>query len=373
VSASLPPAGAAHNLRGGDLGEVDGSPSSLESTAIEQNVGWPGWRLVRWGLAGCYFTAFIVSAQTVGVPFDRERLLIWLVIGLMIPCVGRTWWDVGQVIADWIPFIAFLVLYDFSRGVADGMGMPTAVEPQLRAEEWLFGWMTGGDIPTVWLQDRLHDMCRSPRSTRCNVRWYDGPTALVYVSHFILPFATAAVLYAKRRQLWRRYVTRLLTVSFSGVLIFMLIPTAPPWFAARDGLLPRVDRIPTKGWSLLHIDSAETLIQRAWDSGNTVAAIPSLHCAYAFVIAMFFWPKVTRWWLRPLLLIHPLWMVFTVTYGGEHYVVDAIAGWLLVWFSFWLWRRLDRRYPPSVVGVLQRVGQRRREASPDRTLASFDS
>jgi hypothetical protein len=310
------------------------------------------WRFVRWALFGVYLTAFVVSARIVGVPFNRERLFMWLVIALAIPCVGRTWWDALQVIADWIPFVAFLIFYDWSRGIADTLDVAdrlglsdssgVLVRPQLDGEKWLFGWMTGGEIPTLWLQDRLH--------IPGVVRWYDGVTSLVYVSHFIVPFAVAAGLYAWKRTMWRRYVTRMLTVSFSGVLMFILTPTAPPWMAAKQGLIDEVDRIPNKGWSLLHLKSAGALVKRAWDQGNLVAAIPSLHCAYAMVVAMFFWPMVKRWWLRPLLLIHPLWMVFTVTYGGEHYIVDALVGWLFVAGSFALWRRLDRRWPPQTKG-----------------------
>jgi membrane-associated phospholipid phosphatase len=227
------------------------------------------------------------------------------------------------------------------------LGSPVLTRPQLRAEEFLFGWMADGKIPTIALQNRLN---QTPR-----VRWYDGVTSLVYVSHFIVPFAVAAGLYAYKREQWRRYVTRLLTVSFSGVLMFIVAPTTPPWMAARDRLIGKVNRIPNKGWPLLHLKSAKTLIERAWDNGNLVAAVPSLHCAYAFLIAMFFWPMVKRWWLRPLLLLHPLWMVFTVVYGGEHYIVDALVGWAFVAGSFALWRRIDRRWPPAQQGLVRRL------------------
>jgi PAP2 superfamily len=333
----------------GAVGEGETPPMSLG--AMPLSSPWRYWRVVRWSLFAIYLAIFIWQARTVGVPFDRERLFMWLVAGLAIACVGHTWWDALQVVMDWVPYVGFLVVYDWSRGIADTLGAPVLVRPQLRAEEFLFGWLADGEIPTIALQDRLN---QTPQ-----VRWYDGVTSLVYVSHFIVPFAVAAALYAYRRQLWRRYVTRMLTVSFAGVLTFILAPTAPPWMAAKQGLIGKVNRIPNKGWSLLHLKSAKTLIERAWDNGNLVAAVPSLHCAYAFLIAMFFWPMVKRVWLRPLLLLHPLWMVFTVTYGGEHYIVDALVGWAFVGGSFALWRRVDRRWPPPAHGFLRRWADRR--------------
>ena len=37
------------------------------------------------------------------------------------------------------------------------------------------------------------------------------------------------------------------------------------------------------------------------------------------------WPRLSRAW-RPLLVIYPLLMQFSLTYAGEHYIADGIAG-----------------------------------------------
>ncbi|MDG2233945.1 MAG: phosphatase PAP2 family protein, partial [Ilumatobacter sp.] len=41
------------------------------------------------------------------------------------------------------------------------------------------------------------------------------------------------------------------------------------------------------------------------------------------------------------MLAYPLAMAVALAYFAEHYIVDAIAGWLLVGASFWLWNRIE--------------------------------
>jgi membrane-associated phospholipid phosphatase len=106
---------------------------------------------------------------------------------------------------------------------------------------------------------------------------------------------------------------------------YVLVPAAPPWYAAREGLVTDIARISTRGWSELHIAIAGQLISLGQGVVNQVAAIPSLHAGTTFTIAMFFW-KQARPWLRALLVAYPAFMIFTLVYGGEHYVIDALLG-----------------------------------------------
>jgi len=63
---------------------------------------------------------------------------------------------------------------------------------------------------------------------------------------------------------------------------------------------------------------------------NAVAAMPSLHTAFALLVVVVLWPYVRRWWARAVLVAFPLAMTFTLVYGGEHYVIDVLAGWAYV-------------------------------------------
>ena len=58
-----------------------------------------------------------------------------------------------------------------------------------------------------------------------------------------------------------------------------------------------------------------------------MAAVPSLHAAYALLIALFLWPLARGAWRIPL-AAYPVAMGFALVYTAEHYVVDVLLGWV---------------------------------------------
>ena len=79
---------------------------------------------------------------------------------------------------------------------------------------------------------------------------------------------------------------------------------------------------------------------------NDVAAVPSLHAAFAMLFALYLWRLVPRY-VRPLLALYPLAMTVALVYLGEHYAVDCIAGWIYALAAFvsvnWAFERHARR------------------------------
>jgi membrane-associated phospholipid phosphatase len=265
-------------------------------------------------------------ALAVGVPLEREQILLWIVAGLAIWTIGAGQRRLRQVIIDWLPFALVLVAYDYSRGAAGvhdirslarGEAGPVHWLPQLRADRWL----GLGEVPTVRLQRALLD----PRRAHA---WEVLPS-LTYASHFVVPFAVAAVLWVRDRARWAAYVRRFVALSFLGVVIFLVFPAAPPWLAGEAGYLPHVSRSAGRGWSLLHLEVAGHVIDKGQRSVNLVAAIPSLHAAYAALVGVVLWPRCRRL-TRVVLVAYALGMGFTLVLSGEHYVVDVLAGWACV-------------------------------------------
>ena len=247
---------------------------------------------------------------------DRVSLAFWILTGLLAATVGsrRGGW---RVLRDWLPVLVVLYLYDLSRGVADTLGMPVHVTEPLTADLAMFGV-----LPTDWLQDRLYDPAE--------VRWWDVAVAFVYFSHFFVAWVVACVLYLHSRRQWLRFVTRLVALSFAGLATYVVYPAAPPWLAGRLGEAPAVDRISARGWEEVGLHAAARLVEIGQISVNAVAAVPSLHAAFALLVAVFVWPLVRSTWARWLLAAYPVAMGFTLVYTGEHYVVDVLLGWLYV-------------------------------------------
>jgi hypothetical protein len=300
--------------------------------------------VTTWTLVVAYRTL------TDGLAFNRELLLLYIATGLAAASIGRGR-KVFAVVRDWLPFALVLLLYDLSRGAATLLGAPALWRFQPDADRWLFF----GTVPTVWLQERLK-MPQPP--------WWEVIISSIYMSFFVLPYVVAGVLWLHNRSDWAAFVRRFVALSFAALVVYVVLPAAPPWAAARctpadiaggpsdprcmyrssagvpdGGLLGAmhrsqpgahqfIERISTRGWGTLHLQSAGALLNSGQSSVNLVAAIPSLHAAVTAMISIFLWRKVRRGW-RPLLVGYPLAMAFVLVYSAEHFVVDILLGWVL--------------------------------------------
>src|SRR2546423_14952211 len=71
-----------------------------------------------------YVLATIALVLVVGVPYERDLLALWLVLGMLCFSLSdlRGYWR--AVALEWLPFIGLLIAYDSLRG---GAGDPFAV------------------------------------------------------------------------------------------------------------------------------------------------------------------------------------------------------------------------------------------------------
>ncbi len=276
----------------------------------------------------------IALIVTVGIPTDRGSLLLIILVGLAIPCLGRGWQSFKQVLFDWLPFTAVLVAYDYSRGIADALGMPLHVSDIAAADHALFGVN-----PTTWLQHRF--------LTPGSPHWYDAVATIVYTSHFLATPITAAILWVRNRALWVRFVRRVIALALAGLVTYVLFPAAPPWYAAQEGVIGPVIRASGRGWFWLHINHAGNLLQEGQVASNPVAAMPSLHTAYSSIIMLFVLSSFTGRW-RWILLGYPVLMGVALVYMGEHYVVDVVAGVGYALVVHALSNAWERRHPARV-------------------------
>lgn len=304
-------------------------PPNLPPLSTDAPPG--GWKPLRLAVAGGAFVGvFVASVLTRGIPLEREQVLAWVMVALAVVAFAGPERRVRQVVTDWLPFLLVLVIYDYSRGWAARAGFPIQWTPQLEADRFLFG----GHVPTVWLQDRFLDLDE--------VRWWEAVTSAIYVSHFIVPFVVAAVLWVRNRERWLGYVRRFVALSFLGVATFIVFPAAPPWLASRSGYIDEpVHRVLGRGWSLVGLDAAERLLSKGQAAVNLTAAIPSLHSAYAALVAAVLWPTVGRAG-RTVLAAYAGAMGATLVYGGEHYVVDVLVGWAYVALTMVLVTRAEQ-------------------------------
>ncbi len=291
------------------------------------------WALIRRRTAIGYFLLLAAVVVFVGVPTDRFSLLLIILSGLGITCLGRGWRSFLLVIRDWLPFTLVLVAYDLSRGLAKLVNLPLHESDIAHVERWCFG-----GIPTVWLQHRF--------LTPGSPHWYDALATVIYTSHFLATPIVATVLWLRDRRVWLAFITRIIALSVAGVITYTFFPAAPPWYAARDGVIGPVIRASARGWLWLHINHAGNLLSEGQAASNPVAAMPSLHTAFATIITLFVLSWLHSRW-RFLIVVYPFAMGLALVYLGEHYVIDVVAGVvyaLVVHLLVSAWeRRRDRR------------------------------
>lgn len=318
--------------------------------------------LVRVAGIVAFVVGLVAWMETRGLPRQGYQVVIILWLATVVWDVRRPVREHVAFLRDWWPPFAVLLLYLYSRGVSDDLGIfGVSFTWPIEADRRLFG----GTLPTEFLQAEL---CGVPCRQSMVPSWYDVVLTTVYYSHFFAALAIGAVLWKRNRDGWVFYMRRYLTIVSLSVVCYVLYPMAPPWMAARDGYLTAdIARITGRGWfDLTSSTGGSTAQQDVSAIGNQVAAMPSLHSALAIFIAWWVVARFTGPW-RWTVLLYPASMLFSLVYYAEHYVVDEIAGGLLVAVVLAGWAWWDRRRAKPTD---QAVSRDRRTASPSRGSSS---
>jgi len=303
--------------------------SNAESVAVRvepaAKVDISIWTGVRRGALALYAVALVAYVATYGVPVQRELVIAWTCGVLACVSIGRPPREMLQIVLDWLPIVAVLAVYDFTRGAADSLGIGVHFSPMIDFDRFVFL----GGTPTEWLQSHLY----RPGA----VAWWDVAFTLVYTSYFIVPFAVAGTLWARDRLAFLRFSRRLVSLAVAGLATYIAFPAAPPWMAGENGLLSEVHRTTGKGWEVLSVGTVG-LFEKGQATANLVAAVPSLHSAFVALVAIFLWPRVKPAW-RPLLALYPIAMGVTLMATGEHYFFDVALGWIYAGavMAGWAW------------------------------------
>ena len=263
-----------------------------------------------------YFVVFFWSIFANGIPVDRIAVLLWMLAAFLIASIGRTRVEATQMVRDWLVLVAVYMAYDYSRGTADQWGIGVNYTLLRDIDRFLFF----GNDPGVWMQKTF---------LRPDVRWYDVGGAIVYMMHFVLPVIPLAFLRIRQRTEWLSYVRRFSLTLGIAVSVFIMFPAAPPWMAAEKGYFPPIQRITGRGWWELNLKTVSRTLDRGAAVLNAVAAMPSLHAGLSLLAVMWF-TRNTRTWVRIASLSYPIAMSAALVYFGEHYVIDCLIGFAVV-------------------------------------------
>ncbi|HXC22990.1 MAG TPA: phosphatase PAP2 family protein [Solirubrobacteraceae bacterium] len=225
-----------------------------------------------------------------------------------------------------------------------------------------------GELPTVRLQRRL-----------ARGQWRLGDRVLVWAHWlwFLVPHGTLLYIMLRHRSRFDRSAVMTYAVFDIGAMVYWILPTAPPWYAAAhagrgrhfngrslgashsDGAPHEVTWTPASTTTAgprdvavrrMMVEYGEFFWRDGWGplysvlGGNPLAAMPSLHFATSMMAAQLL--SETGPVAGALGWSYTATLGFALVYLGEHYVVDLLAGAALTTAV----RRAAPRATPAIVG-----------------------
>lgn len=216
---------------------------------------------------------------------------------LAAPVVRRSRWWAELLAVAWLAW-----LYDVVTGLAP-LRQPLAIahgRSLLHAEQSLH----------VAVEHSLNVWLAAHRALGVVLSYYYDN------AHFVVTFALLGWLWWKRPDIYRPLRNALVGINLIGLLVFWRFPVAPP-------------RMIGSGFTDV-IAASHTL--GSWHTGSLaadadqLAAMPSLHIAWAVWCGVALWRISPRRSVRALALLYPLLTTVVVLSTANHYLLDVLAG-----------------------------------------------
>ena len=252
------------------------------------------------GLTAAYLLLIVGGMLWRGIVATPDYLLLLLAPIALMAGRFRAW------LMDWVPFIALLLLWEGMRSVAYRFAATSVHWGNLRPELLLFQ----GHLPGIGLQQLA--------ASSHLAALFDQAAAGVDLLHFPATLTLALAIWLTARAQFLRYSAAFFATALAALVIFVLLPTAPPWYAADHGLIHGLRHV------MIEVMPVRWSAYYGSLDPNPVAADPSLHSALPFL------GYLALRGLRPRLAWVALaWCVvvwLSVVYLGEHYVLDVVSG-----------------------------------------------
>lgn len=260
------------------------------------------------------------------VYFNMRLTVEWLAIILFVAAVlsGRAL----LFIRDWGVFIAVLLAWQLVSAIATDFSFPWHLRAMINADKFLFF----GHVPAAWLQAHLyHPGVLEP---------WDVLAATMYLLHFAAPLVAGFLLWMADRAMFRKFAITFVVVAVAGFVTYILYPAVPPWLAG-SRLLPVHGQYIESPRGHVYLPGVKNLFQVTigrWYNPyhgtiffpflhlhyDQVGAMPSEHAMYPMVFFLFLRRQFGR--IGYLALIYIALLLFSITYLGQHYIVDALVG-----------------------------------------------
>lgn len=271
---------------------------------------WPGSSI----LVPAPFVAHSAWAAARGV-FRWENAAVLLLVAALFVTGPRT----KRLLLGIYPLGLVGLLYETMHVVEDvGVSPATVHLCDLRAwDAALFGLTVNGERVT------LHDWFLAHPSPVL-----DAVCAVPYGTFIFVCIACAAWLHVRDPARMVRFGWCFFALNVAGFVTYHLYPAAAPWYFHTHGCLVSLPAHASEGAALARVDARLGVAYFAGMYGrasDVFGAMPSLHCAYALIVAVVGWPTFSNAW-RAASVAFVVLMCFAAVYLDHHWVLDVVAG-----------------------------------------------
>jgi hypothetical protein len=280
-------------------------------------------RVQPWKACVC---ASICAFLAIAAATHSLRTYHWFLL-LAIPAVAIAAERGRSFVVGWAPLFLFWIAYDRLRLIQPLLFERVAVAWPYEFERLMFGWLAGGQTPPHLAHAWLISAAGSFPADVVRVA-----AEAVYVSHifvypllFLLWWVRGFSLDSQpHREQFAINVKAFTALNVAGLLCYVLIPAAPPWWVTLNGFAqPTPDLVASAD---LAAAMSGTLIQKTIATApQWFAAIPSLHGGYPVLLLL-----MNRRSVRPAVWAGmaaygaAIWASTVVL--NQHYVIDLLAG-----------------------------------------------
>ena len=148
---------------------------------------------------------------------------------------------------------------------------------------------------------------------------------------FPVIITTAVIVYFMDRPKYLYYRNLVLLSFLFALIIFVVFPLAPPRFVPEHGFIDAIQRFGPAWYGKREVDFYY----------NAFAAMPSLHFGWTVLFGVMFF-KTKQKWLIVVGVAYPVLTLFAITVTGNHYLVDAAGGGVMVLATFVFYESLHR-------------------------------
>ena len=160
---------------------------------------------------------------------------------------------------------------------------------------------------------------------------------LAYVTLHLGATGIALVwLHRRHRDRFPVVRTALVLATALSLVVYVLFPAAPPRLSG----LGFIDTVSHH----TGVDLSSDLLGSLY---NPFAAVPSMHFGYALLIGLVVATTAASRWLKLTGALYPPFMLFVIVATGNHFLLDAVAGGVVVGLA-WLAARMLVRAPEPV-------------------------